>query len=111
MTTPLIGITTYHKDERGYIQLPSQYAEAVRRAGAIPLLIQPGEPRMDELMALLDGLILSGGGMLTLRYTPLNNINKFIGWIKSATALKLTSQTALCKRINPSCAFVAGYKS
>jgi len=62
MTTPLIGITTYHKDERGYIQLPSQYAEAVRRAGAIPLLIQPGEPRMDELMALLDGLILSGGG-------------------------------------------------
>ena len=62
MATPLIGITTYHKDERGYIQLPAQYAEAVRRAGGIPLLIQPGEPRMDELMALLDGLILSGGG-------------------------------------------------
>jgi putative glutamine amidotransferase len=60
--TPLIGITTYHRDERGYIQLPAQYAEAVRRAGAIPLLIQPGEPRMDELMTLLDALILSGGG-------------------------------------------------
>lgn len=60
--TPLIGITTYHKDERGYIQLPAQYAEAVRRAGGIPLLIQPGEPRMDELMGLLNGIILSGGG-------------------------------------------------
>lgn len=60
--TPLIGITTYHRDERGYIQLPAQYADAVRRAGGIPLLIQPGEPRMDELMNLLDGLILSGGG-------------------------------------------------
>jgi putative glutamine amidotransferase len=60
--TPLIGITTYHRDERGYIQLPAQYADSVRRAGGIPLLIQPGEPRMDELMGLLDGLILSGGG-------------------------------------------------
>lgn len=61
-STPLIGITTYHRDERGYIQLPAQYADAVRRAGGIPLLIQPTEPRLDELMALLDGLILSGGG-------------------------------------------------
>ncbi|MEL6270319.1 MAG: gamma-glutamyl-gamma-aminobutyrate hydrolase family protein [Chloroflexota bacterium] len=60
--TPLIGITTYHRDERGYVQLPAQYAEAVRRAGGIPLVLQPGEPRMDELMGLLDGLILSGGG-------------------------------------------------
>lgn len=62
MTAPLIGITTYHKDERGYIQLPAQYAEATRRAGGIPLLIQPGESRMDELFDLLDGIILSGGG-------------------------------------------------
>jgi len=62
MATPLIGITTYHKDERGYIQLPAQYADAVRRAGGIPLLIQPGETRLDELFTLLDGIILSGGG-------------------------------------------------
>lgn len=62
MKVPLIGITTYHRNERGYIQLPGQYADAVRRAGGIPLLIQPGEPRLAELMDLLDGLILSGGG-------------------------------------------------
>ena len=68
--TPLIGITTYHRDERGYTQLPGQYADAVRRAGGIPLLIQPGEPRMDELMTVLDGLILSGGGDVDpARYT------------------------------------------
>ncbi len=59
---PLIGITTYHKDERGYVQLPAQYAEAVRRAGGIPLLIQPGEPRMEQLFELLDAMVLSGGG-------------------------------------------------
>lgn len=62
--TPLIGITTYHRDERGYIQLPAVYADAVRRAGGIPLLIQPGEPRMDEVMDLLDAIVLSGGGDL-----------------------------------------------
>jgi putative glutamine amidotransferase len=59
---PLIGITTYHRDERGYIQLPAQYADSVRQAGGIPLLIQPGEPHLDALMSLLDGIILSGGG-------------------------------------------------
>ena len=63
-TAPLIGITTYHRDERGYIQLPGQYADAVRRAGGIPLLIQPGEQRLTELLNLLDGVILSGGGDL-----------------------------------------------
>lgn len=59
---PLIGITTYHKDERGYIQLPAQYAEAVRRAGGLPLLIQPGEKHIDALLDLFDAIILSGGG-------------------------------------------------
>ena len=59
---PLIGITTYHRDERGYIQLPAQYADAVRGAGGIPLLIQPGERHIDALLDLLDGVILSGGG-------------------------------------------------
>jgi putative glutamine amidotransferase len=59
---PLIGITTYHRDERGYIHLPAQYADSVRHAGGIPLLIQPGEPHIEALLGLLDGIILSGGG-------------------------------------------------
>lgn len=62
MKFPLIGITTYHRDERGYIQLPGQYADAVRRAGGLPLLLQPGEQNLDQLLDLLDGIILSGGG-------------------------------------------------
>lgn len=59
---PLIGITTYHRDENGYVRLPGEYADAVRRAGGLPLLIQPGETQLNQLMDLLDGLILSGGG-------------------------------------------------
>jgi len=80
MNLPLIGITTYHRDERGYIQLPGQYADAVRRAKGIPLLIQPGEPHLDQLMSLLDGLILSGGGDIDpLLYTSENHAEVY--WV------------------------------
>ncbi|MBK8020048.1 MAG: gamma-glutamyl-gamma-aminobutyrate hydrolase family protein [Chloroflexi bacterium] len=59
---PLIGITTYPRDENGRVNLPVAYSDAVRRAGGIPLLIPPGEPRQDELLAVLDAIIFSGGG-------------------------------------------------
>ncbi|MEM7799661.1 MAG: gamma-glutamyl-gamma-aminobutyrate hydrolase family protein [Chloroflexota bacterium] len=62
MKRPLIGITTYHRDEKGYVRLPGQYADAVRRAGGLPLLLQPGETELDQLLELLDGIVLSGGG-------------------------------------------------
>ena len=37
-------------------------ATAIRKAGGVPLLLPPGEPRLDALLEFLDGLILSGGG-------------------------------------------------
>ncbi|RIK36198.1 MAG: peptidase C26 [Chloroflexi bacterium] len=64
MNAPLIGITTYGRDENNAFSLPAAYVDAVRRAGGIPVLIPPGEPNLDELMARLDGLILAGGGDL-----------------------------------------------
>ena len=63
MKAPVVGITTYAPREgleRFY--LPVEYVEAVRRAGALAWLIPPGEPRLAELLAKLDGLVLSGGG-------------------------------------------------
>lgn len=62
MKAPMIGITTYHRDEKGDLKLPFAYADAVRRAGGIPLLIPPGEERVTQLLDWIDGLILSGGG-------------------------------------------------
>ena len=62
LAPPLIGITTYGRNHEDEFTLPAVYVEAVRRAGGIPLLIAPGEPRLDDLLAALDGLILSGGG-------------------------------------------------
>lgn len=62
MTPPLIGISTYARNDDNQFMLPAAYVDAVRRAGGIPVLIPPGEPHLNELLAALDGLILSGGG-------------------------------------------------
>src|SRR5262245_30522576 len=68
MSAPLIGITTYGRNSENKFTLPAVYIEAVRRAGGIPLLIPPGETRLDELLATVDGLILSGGGDIDPAY-------------------------------------------
>jgi putative glutamine amidotransferase len=62
MNKPLIGITTYGRDENKRFHLPAAYVDAVRRAGGLPILIPPGEPDLDQLLPLLDGIILPGGG-------------------------------------------------
>jgi putative glutamine amidotransferase len=63
MPSPVIGITTYAPREGlNRFHLPVAYVHAVRRAGALPWLIPPGEPRLAELLGHLDGLVLSGGG-------------------------------------------------
>jgi putative glutamine amidotransferase len=61
-TPPLIGITTYGRNDEDEYTLPAVYVEAVRRAGGIPLLIPHGESRIEALLSALDGIIISGGG-------------------------------------------------
>lgn len=61
---PLIGITTYGRGSDDRFRLPAAYVDAVRRAGGVPLLIPPGETHFEQVLAALDGLILSGGGDL-----------------------------------------------
>lgn len=64
MTKPIIGIgsdvqVTAGERDRAFVYLT--YAEAVRRAGAIPVLIPPQPENADELMGALDGFLLAGG--------------------------------------------------
>lgn len=59
---PIIGITTYARNQNQEFTLPAEYVDAVRRAGGIPILLPPGEPRQVHLLPHLDGVILSGGG-------------------------------------------------
>jgi putative glutamine amidotransferase len=61
MNSPIIGITTYGRNEYNAYTLPAEYVDAVRRAGGIPVLIPPGEARVAELLNRCDGFILSGG--------------------------------------------------
>jgi putative glutamine amidotransferase len=61
---PLIGITTYGRSRRDRYRLPAAYVEAVRRAGGVPVLLPPGDERVEELVARLDGFVLAGGGDL-----------------------------------------------
>lgn len=59
---PLIGITSYGRDENNRFYLRAEYIEAIRRAGGLPVLLPPGEPHWEELFPHLDGLLLAGGG-------------------------------------------------
>jgi putative glutamine amidotransferase len=62
VTLPRIGLTTYARGEDQWFRLPAQYVDAVRRAGGLPVLLPPGEPRLDLWLEIVDGLILTGGG-------------------------------------------------
>ena len=61
---PLIGITTYGRNDQGSFSLPVLYVDSIRRAGGIPLLIVPGEDHLDEIIDRVDGIVLAGGGDL-----------------------------------------------
>jgi putative glutamine amidotransferase len=61
MRRPIIGITTYGRDEENRFRLPCLYVDSVRRAGGIAVLIPPGDEPWDELFGLIDGLIFAGG--------------------------------------------------
>jgi putative glutamine amidotransferase len=64
---PLIGITAYRERARwgawdlDAVLLPDRYVASVAAAGAIPVLLPPGDG-IDQAAGRLDGLVLSGGG-------------------------------------------------
>lgn len=64
MRRPIIGITTYGRDDENRFRLPCFYVDAVRRAGGVVVLIPPGEDPGEEIFAVVDGVILAGGGDL-----------------------------------------------
>lgn len=59
---PVIGITTYSRNEAGEFNLPGAYSDAVQLAGGMPILLPPNQPAPAQILAIVDGLIFSGGG-------------------------------------------------
>lgn len=69
MDLPLIGVTagyTYSPTNLRLLSTPSAYLTALRRTGALPVVLPLGlEPAgLEALLGHLDGLVLSGGGDL-----------------------------------------------
>lgn len=64
MDAPLIAIPSYGRNAQGHVSLPADYVTALRRAGGIPVLIPPGETRLEQWLDLVDGLLLAGGNDL-----------------------------------------------
>ena len=62
MALPIIGITTYGRNEDNHFTLPAEYIEAIRNAGGLPWPIMHGEPHLREILEHIDCLILAGGG-------------------------------------------------
>lgn len=65
MALPTIGVTTsLNEDEQ---RLAHAYVRAVERAGGLPLLVPmlTGEAPRAQLLALLDGLVVTGGPAVT----------------------------------------------
>jgi putative glutamine amidotransferase len=61
---PRIGIPTYGRDADDWFRIPAQYVDAVRRAGGLPILLAPGETRLDQWLGGVDAVVLTGGGDL-----------------------------------------------
>ena len=64
---PVIGITAYAEQARWGVWeapaalIPLAYVHAIERAGGRPLLVPPSEDGIEETLAVLDGLLFSGG--------------------------------------------------
>ncbi|MBD2104275.1 gamma-glutamyl-gamma-aminobutyrate hydrolase family protein [Leptolyngbya sp. FACHB-261] len=59
---PIIGLTTYCRNDVGDFYLPGAYVDAIRAAGGVAVLLPPGETEPAQWLPLLNGLVLAGGG-------------------------------------------------
>ena len=59
----LVGISSYARaGQPPAFSIPTGYVDAVRRAGAVPIVLPPGEPAPACLLDTVSALIVSGGG-------------------------------------------------
>src|SRR5512134_1679340 len=66
MSAPVIGITLDREEPGGYSKFPwlalrENYGRAVSKAGGLPVLLPHETERVQEYLALMHGLIVSGG--------------------------------------------------
>ncbi|SPF53733.1 Glutamine amidotransferase class-I family protein [Candidatus Desulfosporosinus infrequens] len=78
---PVIGITAAHCSEELQTFPRHYYVESIKKAGGIPFILPPvrTQEECDDVLSVLDGLLLTGGGDISpvyLREEPLRGIGK-----------------------------------
>ena len=67
---PIVGITSYAEEVSwaGWVEpaavVPLAYVRAIEKAGGRPLVVPPSEQAIEETLAVLDGILFSGGSDL-----------------------------------------------
>ncbi len=60
---PVVGISSYARaGQPPAFSIPTGYVDAVRRAGAVPIVLPPGQTDPASLLSMMSALIVSGGG-------------------------------------------------
>jgi len=60
---PLIGISSYGREgDPPAFSMPCGYVDGVRGAGGVPLILPPGQREPGQLLDVIDGLVIAGGG-------------------------------------------------
>jgi putative glutamine amidotransferase len=101
MSLPVIGITTYGRDDRDRYSAPVDYCDAVLRAGGLPLLIPPGSPHPERYLDALDGVILAGGGDIDPEIYGGNAHETIYSVDRARDALELALARELLRREQP----------
>lgn len=105
---PVIGITTYGRDERGRYTLPAEYVAAVERAGGVPVLIPPLPALAARYLALVDGFVLAGGGDLDPAHYGGNAHETLYSVDAQRDALELELARRIVERRRPALAICRG---
>jgi putative glutamine amidotransferase len=105
---PVIGITTYGRNDAGRYSLPVEYVSAVQRAGALPILIPPGSPQPERYLELVDGVILAGGGDIDPKQYGGDAHETLYGVDADRDALELALARAVLARGHPTLAICRG---
>lgn len=108
MKPPVIGITTYGRDERGRYTLPGEYVDAVERAGAVPVLIPPAPRHAARYLELVDGVVLAGGGDIDPAHYRGAPHDSSYGVDTSRDALELELARRIVERRAPTLAICRG---
>lgn len=108
MKRPVIGITTYGRDERGRYTLPSEYVSAVQRAGGLPLLLAPLPENAAAYLACVDGVILAGGGDIDPQHYGGEKHETIYSVDSARDALELALAKAVVQQGRPTLAICRG---